>query len=345
MSKLSPDTGYQQLLTQIDEAYQHGQLRANRAVNAQIVDTYWTIGQYIVEYEQGGESKAEYGLNLMNRLARDLQAKYGKGFSRSNLSYMRRLYLYFPIRETVSHELSWSHYFELVKIEDELERSFYFQQSIREKWSIRELKRQKRTALFQRLALSKDKEEVLRLAEQGQMIAKPEDLLRDPYVFEFLGLPDRMIPQEAKLEQLLIDHLQQFLLELGKGFAFLGRQYRISMDNRHFYVDLVFYHRILKCFVLIDLKTQEVGHEDVGQMNLYLNYIKQEENQPDDHPPIGIILGTGKHEVSVSYALAGLDNQVFVSRYQLHLPDKEELKRLVEMDLERFGGESAEEER
>ncbi|RMG63983.1 MAG: DUF1016 family protein, partial [Bacteroidetes bacterium] len=175
----------------------------------------------------------------------------------------------------------------------------------------------------------------------GQALEKPQDLLRDPYVFEFLGLPARVIPQEAKLEQLLIDHLQQFLLELGKGFAFLGRQYRISLDNRHFYVDLVFYHRILKCFVLIDLKTGEVGHEDVGQMNLYLNYIQQEENQPDDHAPIGIILGTGKHEVSVSYALAGLSNQVFVSHYQLHLPDAEELRRLVAKDLEVFGEDSA----
>ena len=339
MNQPAPDTGYQQLLSQIDQAYQQGQRKATQAVNAHMVDTYWTIGQYIVEFEQGGEAKAAYGKNLMDRLSRDLQQKYGKGFSRSNLSYMRRMYLYFPIRETVSHKLSWSHYFELVKIEDELERSFYFQQSLKEKWSVRELKRQKRTALFQRLALSKDKTEVLRLAQEGQAVEKPEDLLRDPYVFEFLGLPDRLIPHEARLEQLLIDHLQQFLLELGKGFAFLGRQYRISMDNRHFYVDLVFYHRILKCFVLIDLKTQEVGHEDVGQMNLYLNYIQQEENQPDDHPPIGIILGTGKHEVSVSYALAGLDNQVFVSRYQLHLPDKEELKRLVEMDLEQFEGE------
>ena len=296
MNKLSSEKGYQQLLTQIDEAYQQGQRQANRAVNAQMVTTYWTIGQYIVEFEQGGEAKAEYGQNLMDRLSRDLQQKYGKGFSRSNLSYMRRMYLYFPIRETVSHELSWSHYFELVKIKDELERSFYFQQTLKEKWSVRELQRQKRTALFQRLAISKDKEEVLRLSQQGQILEKPEDILRDPYVFEFLGLPDRETTSEAKLEQLLIDHLQQFLLELGKGFAFLGRQYRISMDNRHFYVDLVFYHRILKCFVLIDLKTQEVGHEDVGQMNLYLNYIKQEENQPDDNPPIGITLGTGKHE-------------------------------------------------
>ncbi|MEM9984803.1 MAG: PDDEXK nuclease domain-containing protein [Bacteroidota bacterium] len=339
MNKLSSEKGYQQLLTQIDEAYQQGQRQANRAVNAQMVITYWTIGQYIVEFEQEGEAKAEYGQNLMDRLSRDLQQKYGKGFSRSNLSYMRRMYLYFPIRETVSHELSWSHYFELVKIKDELERSFYFQQTLKEKWSVRELQRQKRTALFQRLAISKDKEEVLRLSQQGQILEKPEDILRDPYVFEFLGLPERVIPHEAKLEQLQIDPLQQFLLELGKGFAFLGRQYRISMDNRHFYVDLVFYHRILKCFVLIDLKTQEVGHEDVGQMNLYLNYIEQEENQPDDNPPIGIILGTGKNEVSVSYALAGLDNQVFVSQYQLYLPDPEELRRLVAMDLERYGEE------
>ena len=337
MSKLSPTPDYQHLLTQIDVVYQQGQRQATQAVNQYMVETYWTIGLYIVEFEQGGQAKAEYGTALLARLARDLKAKYGKGFSRSNLSYMRRMYLYFPKRETLSHKLSWSHYFELVKIEDDLERNFYFNQSIREKWSIRELKRQKRSALFQRLALSKDKEEVLRLAQQGLVIEQAEDLLRDPYVFEFLGLPARMIPQEAELEQLLINHLQQFLLELGKGFALLGRQYRISLDNRHFYVDLVFYHRILKCFVLIDLKAREVGHEDVGQMNLYLNYIQQEENQPDDNPPIGIILGTGKHEVSVSFALAGMSNQVFVSRYQLHLPEKEELKRLVEMDLERFG--------
>ena len=339
MSKQSPSQAYHRLVAQIRDVYQQGQRQAVRAVNAQMVETYWTIGRYIVEFEQGGLARAEYGRALLDRLAQDLTAQYGKGFSRSNLSHMRRLYLYFPICETLSHQLSWSHYFELVKIEDELERNFYFQQSLRESWSVRELKRQKRSGLFQRLALSRDQDGVLRLAQEGQAIEKPADLLRDPFVFEFLGLPERVIPHEAKLEQLLIDHLQQFLLELGKGFALLGRQYRISMDNRHFYVDLAFYHRILKCFVLIDLKTREVQHEDVGQMNLYLNYIRQEENQPDDHPPVGIILGTGKHEVSVSYALAGISNQVFVSRYQLHLPDTEELRRLVERDLERFGEE------
>ena len=339
MKELPATSDYQRLVSRIDETYRQGMRQATQAVNIHMVETYWAIGQYIVEFEQGGAARAEYGQALLKRLSRDLQAKHGRGFSRSRLTYMRRLYQCFPKRATLSHILSWSHYVELIKIEDELERGFYLQQTLRERWSIRELKRQKQTGLFQRLALSKDKAEVLRLAQQGQVLEKPQDLLRDPYVFEFLGLPARVIPHEAKLEQLLIDHLQQFLLELGKGFAFLGRQYRISLDNRHFYVDLVFYHRILKCFVLIDLKTGEVGHEDVGQMNLYLNYIQQEENQPDDNAPIGIILGTGKHEVSVSYALAGLSNQVFVSRYQLHLPDAEELRQLVEKDLETYGGE------
>ncbi|HAQ18277.1 MAG TPA: hypothetical protein DCR40_03475 [Prolixibacteraceae bacterium] len=237
---------YNQLIQQISEAYIQGQKNAVVSVNAHLVQTYWQIGRYIVEFEQKGKQRAEYGLALIDKLSGDLLTNLGKGFSRSNLIYMRLFYLEFPISEKPSHLLSWSHYVELLKISDKLERSFYLQQTILESWSIPELKRQKKSSLFLRLAVSKDKEGIMKLAEQGQIIEKPTDIIRDPYVLEFLKIPEPYHLSETDLETRLIDHLQHFLLELGKGFAFIGRQYRITLGNRPHYVDLVFYHRILK---------------------------------------------------------------------------------------------------
>jgi predicted nuclease of restriction endonuclease-like (RecB) superfamily len=236
---------------------------------------------------------------------------------------MRLFYLEFPKGEKPSHLLSWSHYVELLKISDSLERNFYLQQSILEKWSIPELKRQKKASLFLRLASSKDKEGILKLAKQGQLVEKPMDLIREPYVLEFLKVPEFNQLSESDLEIRLINHLQQFLLELGKGFAFIGRQYRITLGNTHYYVDLVFYHRILKCFVLIDLKRVEVGYEDVGQMNMYLGYFESEENSEGDNPPIGIVLAKEKDDLLVKYAMHNISSQLFVSKYQLYLPDKQ----------------------
>jgi len=321
---------YQILVQQISETYTLGQERAYRSVNRELLETNWKIGQYIVEFEQGGNVKAEYGKALLDNLSKDLTLLHGKGFSRSNLNHIRQFYLQYPICETVSHKLNWSHYVELLKIDEPLERSFYEKQSIFENWSIRELKRQKKTSLFLRLAASKDKEGILKLAQKGQIIEKPADLIREPYILEFLKIPEPYHLSETELEKRLIEHLQYFLLELGKGFAFIGRQYRITLGNRHHYVDLVFYHRILKCFVLIDLKTEEAAYGDVGQMNMYLGYFEKEENTASDNPPIGIVLAREKDDILISYALHGITSQLFISKYQVYLPNEEELRAEVE---------------
>lgn len=335
MSKLSTsDKNYQALLQKIGNTYQQHQANAYTFVNREKVLAYWAIGQHIVEYEQAGKIKAAYGKQLLIQLSKDLRTRFGKGFSRTNLVYMRLFYLNYPKSQTVSDQLSWSHLVELLSMSDDLERSFYEQQTVLERWSVRELKRQKKTALFHRLALSKDKEGILKLAKKGYQVQSPNDLSRDPYVFEFLGLKEDSLYSELDLEKRLIDKLQQFLLELGKGFAFIARQYRITLNNRHYRVDLVFYHRILKCFVLIDLKIDKLQHHDIGQMNLYINYFKTEENVADDKEPIGIILTTDKDEVLVEYAMGGMTNQLFVSRYQVYLPDRKLLEQQVKTILD-----------
>ena len=325
---------YQNLVSLISETYSNGYSRAVAAVNSNMVETYWKIGQYIIEFEQGGRFKAKYGKALLENLANDLTRLHGKGFSRSNLNYMRLFYQHFPICETVSHKLNWSHICELVKINDPLERSFYEKQTALENWNVRELRRQKNTSLFLRLAASKDKEGILQLAKQGQIVTQPTDIIREPCVLEFLKIPEPYHLSETDLETRLIDHLQDFLLELGKGFAFIGRQYRIPVGNRNHYVDLVFYHRILKCFVLIDLKKEEAGYEDIGQMNMYLGYFENEENTEGDNPPIGIVLAKEKDDLLVQYAMHNISSQLFVNKYQLYLPNKDELRNLIVTQLQ-----------
>lgn len=331
--ELSADRGYLDLLQQISDTYTQGRIQAVQAVNTHITQTYWQVGRQIVEFEQGGKARAEYGKALISTLASDLSLRHGKGFSRTNLVYMRLLYQRYPISQKPSHLLSWSHYVELLKLDDDLERGFYEQQAIHEKWSVPELKRQKATALFLRLAASKDKAGILQLAAQGQLIEQPADLLREPYVFEFLKIPEPYLVSETQLETLLCNHLQQFLLELGKGFTFVGRQYRVTLNNTHYKVDLVFYHRILRCFVLIDLKITDVQHHDIGQMNMYLGYFAAEENTEGDNPPIGIILSRNKDELLVEYATYQMNSQLFVQKYQLYLPEREELRRELELTL------------
>jgi predicted nuclease of restriction endonuclease-like (RecB) superfamily len=340
MNTLAHSATYQDLLEHISRTYTAGRGAALQAVNTRLLETYWQVGQQIVEFEQGGKDRAEYGAALMERLSADLRLRHGKGFSRSNLSYMRMLYLRYPIRQKPSDELSWSHYVELLKLDDPLERGFYEQQAIAERWSVPELKRQKAAALFLRLAASKDKTGILQLAQQGQALAQPQDLLREPYIFEFLKIPEPWQASETQLEAALCQHLQQFLLELGKGFTFVGRQYRITVNNVHYKVDLVFYHRILRCFVLIDLKIGEVQHHDIGQMNMYLGYFAKEENTPEDQPPIGIILSRNKDELLVEYATYQMNSQLFVQKYQLYLPDREELRREIEQTLRTAGQEN-----
>jgi predicted nuclease of restriction endonuclease-like (RecB) superfamily len=333
-TELTTAPDYQRLLARISQVYTTGQVRAHRAVNAHITETYWQIGRDIVEFEQGGHIRAEYGKALLTNLSRDLSLRHGKGFSRSNVIYMRLLYLHYAKGQKPSDLLSWSHHVELLRIDDPLERSFYEQQAIREKWSIPELKRQKKSALFLRLAAGKDTDAILQLASQGQIVEQPADILRDPFVFEFLKIPEPHIISETDLESRLCDHLQPFLLELGKGFTFVGRQYRITLNNTHYRVDLVFYHRILRCFVLIDLKINEVEHHDIGQMNMYLGYFAAEENREGDNPPIGIILTRHKDELLVEYATYEMNSQLFVQKYQLYLPDREELRRELKRTLQ-----------
>ncbi|WP_315863425.1 PDDEXK nuclease domain-containing protein [Thermosynechococcus sp. PP22] len=337
MSNHLTSKSYEQLKTQIGELLRQGRIQAGRAINTILVQTYWQIGRHIVEFEQKGNVKAEYGSELLDRLSKDLTAEFGKGFSRSNLVYIRKFYLTFPKSETLSHQLSWSHYFEILKADNDFEIGFYAKQCEKEGWSVRELKRQMKSMLFHRLALSKDKAGVLEMAQKGSDVQHAEDLIKDPYIFEFLGIPTQHHYLEGELEQRLIQNLELFLLELGKGFAFVGRQYKITLSNRHFYVDLVFYHRILKCFVLIDLKRGEIEHTDIGQMNMYLNYFAKEENVEGDNPPIGIVLGAYKDHILVEYATQNISNKLFVSKYQLYLPDKkqlqEELERLLTHDV------------
>jgi predicted nuclease of restriction endonuclease-like (RecB) superfamily len=325
---------YSALISQIGGLLEKGREQVAQSANTILVKTYWLIGRHIVEFEQGGKEKAEYGSFLFEQLSKDLTQLYGKGFSRANLLYMRKLYLEFPKSETLSNVLSWSHYFEILRSENELEISFYSKQAEKENWSVRELRRQIKSMLFHRLTLSKDKNGVLELSKQGQEIQKADDILKDPYVLEFLNIPQNHQYLESDLEEKLISNLQKFLLELGKGFTFEKRQYRLSISGKHFYVDLVFYHRILKCFVLIDLKRGEVTHQDVGQMNLYLNYFKKEVNTEGDNEPIGIVLGAEKDHILIEYATESISNQLFISKYQLYLPDKKQLENELNKVLE-----------
>ena len=327
-------SAYTTLKDEIGKLLQEGRKEAGRAVNHILINTYWNMGQYIVEFEQKGSEKAVYGSELLDKLSKDLTSEFGKGFSRSNLFQIRQFYIRFPKVQTLSGQLSWSHYIELMKEEDELAVSFYMKQCDNENWSVRELKRQMKSMLFHRIALSKEKSKVIEIAQKGVEVQRAEDIIKDPYVFEFLNIPVKSHYLEGELEEKLIQNLESFLLELGKGFAFIGRQYKITLGNRHFYADLVFYHRILKCFVLIDLKKGEIEHNDIGQMNLYLNYFRRELNEPDDNPPIGIVLGAYKDKILVEYATENINNNLFVSKYQLYLPDKEtlqnELKKLLD---------------
>jgi predicted nuclease of restriction endonuclease-like (RecB) superfamily len=313
---------YRELLERISRRYVEGQVQAIRSVNEAIIETNWNIGQYIVEYEQEGKRKAEYGRALLENLSKDLTLLHGKGFSRSNLQRMRQFYLAYPICAKASHKLSWSHWVELLKVSDELERSFYQQQTILEGWSVPELKRQKDSGLFMRLALSKNKKEILKLAQYGQLIETPKDVVKDIYVFEFLKISEPYHFYESDLETRLLDNLQTFFLELGKGFTFVGRQYRMMINNIPYRVDMVFYHRYLRCFVLFDLKINELKHDDIGQMNMYMGYFAGEENREGENPPIGIILSKDKDDLLVEYATYEMNSQLFVSKYQLYLPDK-----------------------
>jgi predicted nuclease of restriction endonuclease-like (RecB) superfamily len=310
---------------QIREVFIQARSRALQAVNTEMVACYWEIGRLIIEEEQQGERRAEYGKRLIRDLSKRLTEEFGKGFDRTNLQHMRAFYLGFSNCDALRRELSWTHYRLLLRIEKTEARAFYEAEAVNSRWSTRELERQINSLLFERLALSRDKAGVLELAKKGHEIQQPADLVTDPYVLEFTGIKQDEHFLEKDLETALIDKLRQFLLELGKGFAFMARQQRITLDGRHFFIDLVFYNRLTRSFVLIDLKMGDLVHQDLGQMQMYVNYYHRELTAEDENPPIGIILCLDKSEAVVRYTLPEDNKQIFASRYKLYLPTEEEL--------------------
>ena len=322
-----------------------------------MVETYFEIGRMIVDYEQSGKQRAQYAANTLKDLSLKLTKEFGKGFSVDNLENMRKFYSTYKISETPSRKsvaskknikksetlsrklkplntfkLSWSHYVLLLRIENSNERSFYEKEAISEGWSVRELKRQFDSALFERLSLSRNKKKVKELSNKGQVIASAADIVKDPYILEFLMLKEHESYSENDLENAIITKLEEFLRELGKGFLFVGRQYRITFDEDHYFIDLVFYHRILRCFILIDLKIGELKHQDIGQMQMYVNYFDEEMKEDTESKTIGIILCKNKKESIVKYTLPK-GSQIFASKYKTYLPDKSELKLLMEPEV------------
>lgn len=327
------------VIDEIKEILVSARTNVARQVNSELLTAYWNIGRIICEYEQSEPERADYGKQTIKELSRALTQEFGKGFSRSNLQNMRQLYLAYPKCQTLSGNLSWSHYCELLSISDPDKRSFYEKEAVNANWSVRELKRQIESSLFERLLLSRgdaNKEQVLSLALKGNEISRPSDIIRDPYVFEFLGLPEDKPVMESDLEQALVQQIEKFLLELGRGFMFVGTQQRVTVNNTHYYVDMVFYNKILRAYVLIELKTTKLTPEAAGQINMYLNYYAAEVNDADDNPPIGIILCTDKDSITAEYALGGLSNNVFASRYVLYMPNKEQLIAQVEQVLRKW---------
>ncbi len=307
--------------------------RAYAAVNFAMVEAYWHVGRLIVE-RQGGEERAEYGKRLVQYLSKYLTRDYGKGFDESNLRYMRQFYLTFPIRDALRHELSWTHYRMIMKVENENARRFYLDECAKSHWSTRQLERQINSFFYERLLSSQGAEAKKAVAAEIYMKEpgiSPLDVIKDPYVLEFLGLNHNERHFESDLEHALITHIQKFLLELGRGFTFESRQKRISFDGEHFYIDLVFYNYILKCFVLIDLKTSRLTHQDLGQMQMYVNYYTRELMNDGDNPPIGIVLCADKTESVVKFTLPENNTQIYTSKYKLYLPTEEELLRELDM--------------
>ena len=327
------------LINEIKAVLKTARQNVARQVNNELLTAYWNIGRIIVEHEQGSKDRAEYGKQALNELSKILTAELGKGFSVSNIQFMRRFYQTYQIQQTASVKLSWSHYCELLSISDDNKRKFYEKETVNSDWSVRELKRQISTSLYERLLLSDgktNKETVLSLAQHGIEMSNPADIIKDPYVFEFLGVPENKPLMESDLEKALLQQIEKFLLELGRGFMFVGTQQRITLNNVHRYVDMVFYNKILRAYVLIELKTVKLLPETVGQLNAYLNYYSAEVNDENDNPPIGIILCTDKDALDAEYALGGLSNNIFASRYVSYIPNKEELIAQVEAVLKEW---------
>lgn len=334
---------------------------AIREVNLVQLLTYYTLGKWIVEVQQGGSGRAKYGKRVLETLSDALNHVFGKGYSVSTLTNIRKFYEIYKNRisapmvtdfaepnpqplvtkfgNDVPFRLSWTHYLILMRIQNEEERDFYERLAIQENWGKRELSRQYGSSLYERMLIGKDKQQILRLSKKGRLAEKPADLVKDPYILEFLGIPEQTDFSETELESRLIDHLQEFLLELGTGFAFVARQKRFTFEEDHFRVDLVFYNRLLQCFVLFDLKTEKLKHQDLGQMQMYVNYYDRYEKTDFENPTIGILLCPQKNDAVVELTLPENSN-IFASQYQLYLPDKKLLqKKLQEWIEEETGGE------
>lgn len=321
----------EQTYTAIRQSIVQAQHTMAAAVNSAMVTAYWEIGEKI--YKACGENdRAEYGKKLLQYLSEQLTAEFGQGYTVRNLRAMRQFYCCFPIRHTLCAELGWSHYRLLMRIADEKERTFYAEECAKSAWSVRQLERQIHTMYYQRLLSSQDKAAVSAEIQLTEPKPQYEKIVKDPYVMEFLQIKPDTHVFESDLEQALIDHLQQFLLELGRGFSFVARQKRFTLDGQNFYIDLVFYNYILKCFVLIDLKMDQLTHQDIGQMQMYVNYYTRELMNEGDNPPIGIVLCADKSDAIVKYTLPESNNQIFASKYFTYLPTEEELKRELRLD-------------
>ena len=307
---------------------------AYTAVNFAMVQAYWNIGKVIVEEEQRGRARSDYGTYLLDELSKRLTAEFGKGFDRTNISKMRACYLAYPIVDALRPQLSWTHYRLLLRVEKESIREFYINECISANWSTRQLERQINSFYYERLLAGRDKKIVKAEIHKIEPGPAPNDIIKDPYILEFLALKENKDYLENELEQGLIDKLQDFLLELGKGFSFVARQKRITIDDDHYYIDLVFYNYILKCFVVIDLKTGKLTHQDIGQMDFYVRYFEKEIRQSEDNPTIGLILCAEKKEAMVKYTLLENSRNIFASKYKLYLPTEKELKEELNRERE-----------
>lgn len=331
---LVPRQGVASLLGQLRALIQEARKQVLRTVDAIQVRTCWEVGRHLVEFEQGGRSRAEYGAGLLGLVAQRLTAEFGQGFDASNLRYMRLFYQAFPNCDALRHELSWTHYRLLLRVDEGAARDWYANESVIQNWSTRQLERQIGTLYYERLLVSKDRKAVKKEATEKliQVPPSPRDFVRDPVLLEFLGLPGTGRLLESRLEDALLEHLQSFLLELGKGFAFVARQQRISTESKDFYIDLVFYNYLLKCFVLFDLKTEELTHQDIGQMDMYVRLYDDQKRNPDDNPTVGVILCARKDETVVRYSVLHGNEKLFASKYKLVLPSEAELRAELERD-------------
>ena len=328
---VNSDAVVKQTYNAVRNSIVNAQQRVYNAVNSAMVQAYWEIGEQI--YKACGENdRAGYGKGLIKYIADNLSKEFGKGFDERNLRKMRQFYMTYPIWDSVSPELSWTHYRRLMRVEDSKTREFYTEECIKSAWSVRQLDRQINSFFYERLLSSQDKKSVSDEIQILEPKTEYEKIIRDPYVLEFLDLEQNPHFYEKELEQAVIDHLQKFLLELGRGFSFVSRQKHITFDDRHFYIDLVFYNYILKCFVLIDLKIGDLSHQDLGQMQMYVNYFTREMMNEGDNPPIGIVLCADKSEAIVKYTLAEDNNQIYASKYKLYMPTEEEFKKELKLD-------------